>query len=300
MDFLRRWWWVLLLVILVGLLAWCRPWRQGGQTSEESSGTDPKAQTNLEIEMYGGFAYVRPPEDNTLEVAYLRSWEEQPAAGVAAAPGDLCKVEQMGVDLMVYSGTIVEPAVPPDTKTFQVAGTVVTFPALASSGKPLIAKRSARPTAPPFGPDDHKDPAQWHDLKWVPKINAEHGNSLNPDWRNIVDGRMVVRGGTFTALHPSDVVAEASIFEFKSKSGPPAFKQAVTDRTMYKADVAAEQIVIDFSKAIPYLRPGTAAGSEPETIKRVIVRPVKPGQPVPIEIDWSTRDGSLGRPEAWF
>ena len=169
MDFLRRWWWVLLLVILVGLLAWCRPWRQGGQTSEESSGTDPKAQTNLEIEMYGGFAYVRPPEDNTLEVAYLRSWEEQPAAGVAAAPGDLCKVEQMGVDLMVYSGTIVEPAVPPDTKTFQVAGTVVTFPALASSGKPLIAKRSARPTAPPFGPDDHKDPAQWHDLKWVPE-----------------------------------------------------------------------------------------------------------------------------------
>ena len=63
------------------------------------------------IEVSGGFAYVPTPADNKLEIAYLKDTK---VTG--------CDVDQLGTDLVVEEGTIVEPSPAPPTRQFDLAG----------------------------------------------------------------------------------------------------------------------------------------------------------------------------------
>lgn len=223
MSFVRRWWW-LLLVLLIGV-AWML-YRNPPAVSQQAS-------TELQIEVYGGFAFVPTPADRQLEIAYLKD----------TAVTD-CTVKQLGTDLMVEEGTIVEPATPPPSKMFDLAGTVVKFPDLEAAKPPLNATRGNRPTSPPFGPVDPDNPAHWEPLHWVPSLSAEHTtSSLNPRWRELVNGRVVLHGGRIKGLHPSDVVVKGSLFEFR-RGSTPVFRQAITDRLEYSVRVPSDRVVM--------------------------------------------------------
>jgi len=228
MEFVRRWWWLVLIALLV--IGWLL-YRPTAPTPRVTASTD------LQIEIYGGFAYVPTRPDNRLEIAYLEDTN---------VPG--CVVHQLGVDLMVVGGTIVEPANPPATKMFDLESAVVTFPDLESANLPLTANRGPRPGSP-YHPANPNNPPEWEDLQWVPGISPDVPNSsLNPDWRTLVDGRIVLRGGTIKGLLPSDVVVKDSIFEFR-KGAAPVYSQAITDRTNYTVKVPSDRVTMLLSNA---------------------------------------------------
>jgi hypothetical protein len=262
MSLLRRWSWLfLLLLIVLILLAWryCRP---GSPTSGPT--------TELRMEVFGGFAYIPSARDNRLHIAYLKDTN---------VPG--CEVPQLGTDLRVIDGEIVEPANAPASKTFSLLGTVVTFPDLEANNLPLTINRGSQP-ASPSSPPNPNDPAQWEDLKWVPRISDNFpSSSLNPNWPQLVNGRVVVRGGTMKALHPSDVIAKDSVFNFTSNgsSQTPAFTQAITDRTEYAVQVPNDQVVMHLT-------------GHP-TVTRIVVRPRQPGAPVLLRLMGRHKGGAL-------
>ena len=219
MDLGRRSSLLIVLLLTLGLSACrgCRPTPPAG--SGPGPGEGAAGSVDLQIEFYGGFAYVPTLAENRLEIAYLES------TNVAD-----CSVKQLGTDLQVIEGRIVEPSTPEASNRFNLDRAVVTFPALESGSIPLIVPRSQRPMTPPFKPANTSRAAEWEDLKWVPNVREELKSSLNPDWRNLVNGRLVLRGGRVKGLHPSDVVVRDSEFEFRRKDGTPAFRQAITDR----------------------------------------------------------------------
>jgi hypothetical protein len=247
MGVLRRYWWVLLIavVVLFFVFVYRRP---------------PGVTTELQLEAYGGFAYIPNPAGNRLDIAYLKTTN---------VPG--CNVTQLGVELRVIEGNIVEPANYPDrSKTFDLAGAVVKFPDLATTSTPLAAVRGARPTAAPFGPQDPKRDDEWHDLKWVPSALSEvPGARLNPAWEGLVDGRLELKGGTIRALYPSDVVVRDAVFEFKNAT--TSFRQAITDRTEYLVSVPSDRVVM------------TLTGQK-QGITRIVVTPQVPGGRVRLKL----------------
>lgn len=218
--------------------------------------------TALELEIAGGFAYVlAPPADRKVEVAYLRSID---------APG--CSVPQIGTALNVIAGTIVEPANnPAGNTTFDVGGAVIT---IDNTQPPTGA------IAPPLGPhppnpnrpQPHTDPAKWNDLKWVPNVSPDHASStLNPGWRSMVDGRMVLIGGTLTGFEPSKIGARDAMWEFRNPDGDPPYQQAITDRTLYRARVNGNTVALTLG--------GARSG-----VTHIVVKPSTPGQPVQLQL----------------
>ena len=218
--------WVLLILIVgIAILVWYR-WPK-----------PPTVVTKLELEANGGFAYIHAPGDPELNIAFLS--DPPSTAEVNPATGrPMCDVRQLGVDLVVISGTITSfsstPAKPiPGNRTFDLKGAVVTFPDLAKSTSPLDVIRGDRPPAAgPFGPPNTGDPTQWQDVKFVPGMRYAGGpaqapdypaSTLDPNWRTKVDGRVVLTHGVVRARHPSDVAAKDAVFEFKANSGakPP-------------------------------------------------------------------------------
>ena len=258
-------WPLILLIVLIALVAWyCRP-------------QPPTATTRLELESYGGFAYVHTPSEHKVEIAFLRDASVQEPDPTTNQPRTVCEVDQLGVDLLVVSGVIESTPVPDDRK-FDLAGATVTFPDLEANAKTLLVNRGNRPTSSPFGPANPSDIAEWMDVKWVPGTTYGQStsdyptSSLNPNWRDLVDGRVVLTHGEITATNPSDVAVKDSIFEFKSSSGAKAaFKQAMTDRTYFRADVPADRIVIHLTGAT-------------KSESQIIVRPVSPGRAVKLKL----------------
>jgi hypothetical protein len=219
----------------------------------------------LEIVIDGGFAYI-PSGTNTLNIAYLNDWKytgandldpETPATTV------FCDVKQMGTKLQVKNGDVVVPG--PTQTEFDLDGAVVTFPALQGSSAGLSATRPRR-TSSPFKPGNANDPNHWVDLRFISSLRSEHGAKLNPKWKGIVNGAMVVRGGSLKALKPGKFAG--STFEFR-RSGKPQFEQSMSDRTLYAVEVMADQIEIELD---------TDSG-----VQKIVVRP-KPGPTRTVEL----------------
>ena len=202
----------------------------GGQAQLPINKSNPKtlvpAGIQLEVVIDGGFAYI--PSGNTLNIAYLNSWKyANPISRGGKRPAVetySCNVEQMGTELQIQ-GNIIEPSSGPTT--YDLNETVVTFPALASSTDALSATRGARPGSP-FKPAHTDNASEWEDLRFVPSLLAEHGAKLNPKWSELVNGYMVLKGGTLKGVRPGRFADY--MFDFRNGSEQePGFKQAMTE-----------------------------------------------------------------------
>jgi hypothetical protein len=250
----RGYWWLLAAVLVALLVAYLWP--------------RPTASTSVEMEVYGGFAYV--PSGNTLEIAYMK-----------ATDFDGCKVTPIGTELQVKDGTDIVDAQPnpiPGNKKFNLAGAVVTFPDMTDGGAPIVVRPVDRPNIPPVQPANTDNSADWEDLKWVASTGDDFRktNPLNPAWRDLVDGRVVLTGGKLVGDHPDDPVVQVGVFDFKrgyaaAANTPAVYRQALTDRTKYTVTVPKDQIVLKIS--------GSKAGWT-----RIVVKPSSPGGTVKLKL----------------
>jgi hypothetical protein len=235
------------LVAMTVCTAACQSCRQPAPTSVQAT-------TPLTILITGGFRYVNSPAEHQLEIAFMKS-----TTGA-------CMVHQLGVELAVKDGEIVVPATPPASMSFDPGGAVVTIG--DNAAEPLTVVRSGQPVAPfqPLNPSLSTD-ADWTDLKWVPSLDPFYpGNKLNPNWRQMVDGRVVLTHGTLVAAKPSDDVAVSSVFTFTRPSDGATFTQALTDRTTYTGQVPGDRVIINM--------PGARSGITRLEIKPIGGRPV--------------------------
>lgn len=247
------------LALLVGVAAGC-----AGGCNGPGAGSSPPSTTRLIIEITGGFAYVPDLAARTLEVAYLNDVEikEKDAAGVEKV---VCSVDQIGTELLVLRGNIVSPA-PPPNRTVNLDKTVVTIPALDTTTTPLTYVR----------PVGHPNPArptstgQWTNLQYVPSLKDFHPNiGIRPTWRNEVNGRMVLKGGTVVATVPTDPAIEKADFEFR-QGATSRGSFAVTDKIIYTVDVPGTAVELQLTRSV---------GST--TLK---IEPPAPGKPVRLKL----------------
>ena len=157
--------------------------------------------TKLIIEITGGFAYVPEVSSRTLNIAYLNDVEiKETVAGVERI---ICQVDEIGTELSVLRGNIVDPPlsqVPPN-RTFNLDKAVVKIPALNTINTALIYNRPAFPPSPAKPTNAN----HWKNLQYVPSLKDHHPNSgIRPTWRNEVNGRVELRGGTLEATVPTD------------------------------------------------------------------------------------------------
>jgi hypothetical protein len=118
---------------------------------------------------------------------------------------------------------------------------------------------------------DPGNPAHWEDLTFVPSLTAEHENTtINRDWRMMVNGRLLLRGGTLKGMPPSFNRVRNDGFDFK-ESGTSKFEQAVTDRVLYVVDVPGPNIEIELSEA-------------ESGLTRIVIAPAAPGQAVRLRL----------------
>ena len=215
--------------------------------------TGVQATTPLTILIKGGFKYVHTPADHQIEIAFLKD---------APLP---CDVKQLGLELTVQDGEIVVPATPPADMTFNPAGAVITFG--DNAAEPLTVARGARPAAP-FHPGNPDADTDWEDLQWVPSLAPSYpSNPLNPNWRDLVDGRVVLTHGKLVGAKPSDDVAFKGQFQFKRASDATTFTQSLTDRTLYTGQMPGDRVIINLAHA--------KSGISRIEIKPVAGRPVK-------------------------
>lgn len=190
----------------------------------------------LTIEISGGFAYVSPNAgDNHLNIAYLNSWEN----------GD-CKVEQVGTELKVMVGDIVDhqPSSKPipASREFDLDKAIVRFPALEAANQPLIMVRD-KFTDPPPGPANPDDANEWKkNLKWIPSIKEFHsGSTIRPDWPTVVNGRVELRGGEIVATLPTIPGYKKDKFDFK-QNGISKHKVSTTDKSIYSIRIPVSDL----------------------------------------------------------
>jgi hypothetical protein len=236
---MKRRWWFLLIVVLLVMVWYLYP---KGDT------------TRLVIELTGGFAYVPTPADNVLEVAYLNDvklYEDLNNDGDQTDAGELvCDVDQIGTEMMVVRGRIVSaaPMAAPANKKFDLNGAVISFPQLQSANIPLTFTRTGWPPSP-TKPANPANDAEWADLQHVPTLRQYHSAGIPPTWRNTVNGRLILKGGTVVAARPSDPQIEKAQFDFRTPGGQPKLQGAVTDKTIYTVDVPGTQIELTLSGA---------------------------------------------------
>lgn len=254
--------WMLMVVagvVVAGVVLLIARWYRGGSVVAGPS-------TKLQIEINGGFAYVAPTgTDNRLEVAYLNDfvqWNDANSNGTMEPeeiefddlngngrrdPGepDTCNVNQIGTQLKVTKGTIIthDPSTQPlpASREFDLDKAVVKFPALESANIPLTinAPNWPPPAANPLNPDNE---AEWADM--VPALLRTHpGKTIDPNWRMMVNGRVVLPGGSIKATLPSSPLFKKARFDFH-KDHAPQFKAAMTDKTIYTVDVPSATVEI--------------------------------------------------------
>jgi hypothetical protein len=201
---------------------------------------DPKV--TMQVTMTGGFAYIGPPAptDNQLSVAYLNSWHLE--EGDQDGDGKLdvvCDVKQLGTELVLKKGVVVdwEPkSLPKPGIEFDLKTATVRFPVLDLANQPLAIGRDTW-TGPPTEPADPDKPSDWKNLKWVPSLKEFHGGAIDPNWPNIVNGYIALRGGELIASTPSEQKFKKAKFDFK-QANTSKHKVSLTDTTIYSIDIA--------------------------------------------------------------
>jgi hypothetical protein len=200
------------------------------------------AMLTLTIETNGGFAYVSPNAgDNHLNIAYLNSWKHEANLDTDPELEVACDVEQIGTELKLIVGDIVahEPStkpVPP-TREFNLDKAIVRFPAVEAANQPLTMVRD-KFTDPPTEPANPDDPKEWKkNLKWIPSIKEYHaGNvsstTIRPDWPDVVNGRMELRGGEIVATTPAIPIYKKAHLDFRQR-GVSKHKVSATDKSIY-------------------------------------------------------------------
>ena len=234
----NKWVWVAVALGLISLLAWYV--------------YQPK--TAIDIEITGGFAYITPQPasaDNRVEVAYLNSWTYKEDIDAASAGEEvICDVHQLGTILHLTTGDIVSYApstfsLPPD-RNFRVNGAVITFPAIDADDQKLAINRQAPWPPSPAQPANSGSDPEWEDLKWVPSLSEYFAaqtppHTLDPNWRSIVNGRMVLRGGDLRAAYPSNSRFRDARLDFK-RGGSSKHVVAATDRTIYSIQIPTRSL----------------------------------------------------------
>lgn len=198
--------------------------------------------TKLVIEMTGGFAYVPDVAKRTFEVGYLTDVNLKNSAGSL-----LCKVDEIGTELTVLRGKIVSstPSPEPPNRTFNLDGIDVTIPALNSANIPLTLSRPAFPPVPPRPASQ----TGWSNLQFVPSLIDFHPASrIRSTWRDEVDGRFELLGGTVSATFPTDPSIERADFEFKLGTTSKG-NFAATDKVIYTVDVPGTGVELKFAKS---------------------------------------------------
>lgn len=252
----RRWFWT---VVILGVAAFAVFWwRRATVPSTPASGSS----TKLEITVIGGFAFV-PSPDRHLEIAYLEDFvlrndtngngvmdPTEPVAfddvngnGVKDAnEHDTCNIDQIGTELKITRGTIdvSEPVGKQVPAEFNLDKAVVTFPALEAANIALSGGPATWPPSPDV-PANTDDEPQWKNH--VPILRQHHGGTINPNWRNMVNGRLVLRGGDIKSTFPSNPLLKKANFEFKANN-QVKFKAAMTDKMIYTVDVPAGNVEI--------------------------------------------------------
>jgi hypothetical protein len=241
MDRRRIWLWI---GVPIALIAVAYVWYSGFPPTAST------ATTKLEIEIDGGFAYIPKPADNRLSIAFLDDFTHTAKDPQTGTDVVYCDVRQLGTELVVERGDITSTTggPTPSNKTYNLDGAQVTFPALEAANMSLAATRGPRPPSPgrPVDPDND---GHWADLKFVGSLKVEHaGTDVHPDWQNIVNGWLSVKGGTIKGRKPTLVKLVKAGFDFK-KGGVSQFEQALTDRTEYVVDVPGSSIEIELKNA---------------------------------------------------
>jgi hypothetical protein len=237
----------------------------------------PTPKTKLTIEITGGFAYVPNYTDGHLEIGYLgpvklrNDTNRDGVVNASDAPRDadgdgdvdvddvpvICDVHPVGHRLQILRGEIVEfdpPALLPEDRIFDLDQADVTIPALETANIPLKVNRTNPGTFPP-SPSKASTPGHWQDLQYVPSIKERHpGTGIRPTWRDEVNGRLVLRGGTINGTKPSDPDIETKTFEFQL-AGSSKGSFSITDKTIYEVDVPGDTIELVFTdSALGYKR----------------------------------------------
>ena len=213
----------------------------------------PKSSTKLEIEIVGGFAFVPTPSQQMLEIAYLDDVDFAD-----------CSVDQIGTELVVVRGDITGAEPPaPDNRIFDLNGWVVNFPALDKSNLKFSGYRSQGMPSP-MHPGST---GNWSNAKYVPALKDHHsGSKIKSDWRDSVNGRMVLKGGRIQGSVPSDPLMKDAAFDFQL-AGTSIGKAAVTDKMVYTVDVPGEHVEMVFT-------------NKSQQTKRLVLAPWAPGKPV--------------------
>ena len=250
-----------------------------------SQATTATTTTTLIIEITGGFAYIPDVPKRTFEIAYLKDFilgtdtngndKIDPSEAEYddlnnngkrdLGEPDSCNVDEIGTELTVLRGKIVSPAAPPANRTFDLDGTVVTIPALDKTTTPLTYTRPIGHPSPPKPTSSNL----WSHLQYVPSLKDFHPNTgIRPSWRDEVDGRVVLKGGSVVATVPTDPAIENADFEFKQGTTPRG-NFAVTDKIIYTVDVPGTfvELILARSLASTTLRIEPPAPGRPVRLK---------------------------------
>jgi hypothetical protein len=221
-----------------------------------------KKTTELRFELQGGFAYVNSPVDNMVEVAYLKETNVEN-----------CKVPQPGTNLNIIRGTIVsiEPASLSGI-SFDVTGSKIELGASEDTGGPISTKPNHPPA--PDHPANTNSETDWNDSRWVPYVSPDYPtSSLNPNWRTMVDGRLVLRGGRLTGSSPSRVLARELMWEWRTNDGlGTKYQQSITDTAVYKAHIKGATITLTLTNA-------------KSGLTKLELKPLIPGDPVVLQLE---------------
>jgi hypothetical protein len=208
--------------------------------------------------------------------------------------GDECAsfVDQLSADLLVVSGNITGAASGRQSKKFNIAGAVLTFPELeSSSGQLSIDQTGTRPATPcaPAGNPNPDDEGYWtrpNSLTCVPRLTAGPGPTdfpsmtLKPNWRDYTDGRLVFTRGTITGMHPSDWTLKHTTFAFRRRLANPTarFQQRITDRIRVTATIPSNRVEINLVDAVAGVARVESAFSS------IVIEPTAPGRPVRLKL----------------
>jgi len=207
----------------------------------------PRYGTDLNMTIQGGFAYISDKNTAKVSLGFMKSYNVNTDANV-------CQVTQVGLDLYVDDGDILEPAGWLNTTPFDPRGAVVTIsaPLFLSTADPRRQGGQPNPTDPVNGDLD----TQWQDSRYVPSVSTFfQGNPLSANWQTAVDGYFELTNGTLSGGKPSDMAIRHADWRFRKDSdsaSAPVFNQALTDVTTYATRVFGYEITINM--------PGATAG----------------------------------------
>jgi hypothetical protein len=202
--------------------------------------------TDVNMTIQGGFAYVNDKNSAKVSLGFMNSYNVNTDTNV-------CQVTQVGLDLYVDDGDILEPAGWLNTTPFDPRGpgaVTISAPLFLSNADPRRQNGQPSPADPANGDLD----SQWQDNRFVPSVSTFfQGNPLNANWQTLVNGYFELIRGTLTGGKPSDMNTRHADWRFRKDSDSatsPVFNQALTDVTTYATTVFGNEITINMPNAI--------------------------------------------------